>query len=92
MFNLDENEDEDKTAADDLSAVGKLLKTDAISKGKDGFTRKFIYKRLIILEIESSSDDDDLDDSDDPDKESIGAIPVTKFNRFSISNIIFFCL
>ena len=87
FFNLDDNEDEDKAAADDLSAVGKLLKNEAINKGKDKFKMNLTHKQDIILEIESSSDDDDLDDSDDPDKESIASIAV---NKFSTSNIYFF--
>ncbi len=45
---------------------------------------KFLNK-TIILEMESSSDDDDLEDSDDPDKESIEPINVT--NKYSILNL-----
>jgi hypothetical protein len=47
---MDENDDENKTAADDLSDVGKLLKSDAVSKE---------------MESSSDDDDlDDSDDPD----------------------------
>lgn len=36
------------------------------------------------IEIESSSDDDDLDDSDDPDKETIEQIAVIEINTSSL--------
>lgn len=38
---------------------------------------------MILVEIESSSDEDDPDDSDDPDKETIETITVTKINTSS---------
>ena len=76
---LDENDDENKTAADDLSAVGNLLKTDEL-KGKHSLSHPSLVNTLILIEIESSSDEDELDDSDDPDKETIEAIAVIEIN------------
>jgi len=77
-------EDEDDVAAqaignlgpnEDLSEVGKemrkLLKNDTLNK----------------VDVESSSDDDDLDDSDDPDKEPI--VPILfqgKIDQMSFSD------
>lgn len=44
------------------------------------FKLKFINRKIIFSEMESSSDDDDLDDSDDPDKESIEPITVNRID------------
>lgn len=43
----------------------------------------FSKKKCVILDLESSSDDDDLDDSDDTDKEPIEPVAVNRITLYS---------